>query len=600
MLNIKINFRKIRSALRLFKLAYGRYRWQILLTTFLGFIAGLAGSVGISAIIPLFSFATGQALGPTDAISEYIRKVFDFLNVNYTLAALLTFMLFLFIAKAVFIFIANYTTSKITLRYLRESQKLSLQRTLQAQWPFLLNQKIGYLDRVIIEDTPYSGSILMNITDISLRLASLATYAFVAFKISLPITLLTLAGGSFIFLVFKPLYYRSRKIAEKMNVLSKEVTHFINESMIGIKTIKSTGIENAVAKKGTGYFEEIERSQFKSQLLGYLQGSVFEPASFIFIIGVFTFYYQAPNFNIASFAVIIYLIQKMFSFMQGIQAKFSHINTSLPYLNTMIKYQQEAKQHKETTEAGKPFKFEKSLELKDLSYVYAGTKKKSLSNVSFTISRGETIGIIGPSGAGKTTLVDILLHLLTPQSGSILLDNENASLISKDDWRSNVSYVSQDIFLMHDTVEVNIQFYNKGLTRKEIAEAAKLANIYNFVQTLPEKFKTIVGERGVKLSGGQRQRIVLARALARKPRILILDEATSALDNESEALIQQAITDLKGKITVIMIAHRLTTVMNCDKLIVLDQGKIIDSGSPNDLMDNKESYLYKSFHATTT
>ena len=128
----------------------------------------------------------------------------------------------------------------------------------------------------------------------------------------------------------------------------------------------------------------------------------------------------------------------------------------------------------------------------------------------------------------------------------------------------------------------------------------ELANIYKFVQTLPEKFKTIVGERGVKLSGGQRQRIVLARALARKPRILILDEATSALDNESEALIQQAITDLKGKITVIMIAHRLTTVMNCDKLIVLDQGKIIDSGSPNDLMDNKESYLYKSFHATTT
>ena len=206
------------------------------------------------------------------------------------------------------------------------------------------------------------------------------------------------------------------------------------------------------------------------------------------------------------------------------------------------------------------------------------------------------IGLIGPSGAGKTTTVDLLLRLFRPQSGELLIDGVNIDEMDKKSWRNNIGYVSQDIFLLNDTIENNIRFYDDSLSPKDIADATKSANIYDFIETLPDKLQTIVGERGIQLSGGQRQRIVLARILARKPSILILDEATSALDNESEHKIQEAIRDLRGKLTIIIVAHRLSTVIHSNRILVLKDGIIAEEGSPQELLNNTKSYFYKNYN----
>src|SRR3989338_1414349 len=168
--------------------------------------------------------------------------------------------------------------------------------------------------------------------------------------------------------------------------------------------------------------------------------------------------------------------------------------------------------------------------------------------------------------------------------------------IELTDWRRNIGYVSQDIFLMNDTVANNIRFYDDTVTDKELRVAAKLANIGGFVDTLPQKYETIIGERGVMLSAGQRQRIVIARILARQPELLILDEATSALDNESEIKIQEVIKKLKGKITVLAVAHRLSTVIDSDRLIVLEDGRIVEQGQPAKLLEDKGSYFSKVYN----
>ena len=262
----------------------------------------------------------------------------------------------------------------------------------------------------------------------------------------------------------------------------------------------------------------------------------------------------------------------------------------------MLNYQDAAEQHKEKTSGNKPFKFNESLKIQELTFAYPETDYDILSGVSFSVQKGEMVGIIGPSGAGKTTLIDVLLRLLRPQKGIILADDVDIDSISLDSWHKNVGYVSQDAFLLNDNLEANIRFYSDSISQNDIIEASKMANIYDFIQELPDKFNTLVGERGVKLSGGQKQRIALARAIARKPSILILDEATSALDNESEALIQKAIDSLRGKITILIIAHRLSTVMNSDKIIALDGGKVVETGAPQELMKSEDSYLYKSHH----
>jgi ABC-type multidrug transport system fused ATPase/permease subunit len=177
----------------------------------------------------------------------------------------------------------------------------------------------------------------------------------------------------------------------------------------------------------------------------------------------------------------------------------------------------------------------------------------------------------------------------------MLIDDINAKEVSIQEWRERIGYVSQDIFLMNDTVANNIKFYN-NLTKKELEVAAKQANIYDFIESLPDKFNTVIGERGIMLSAGQRQRIIIARVLARKPELLILDEATSALDNESELKIQKVIENLKGKITVLAIAHRLSTIINSDRVLVLEKGKIKEQGRPQQLLKDKNSYFYKVYN----
>ena len=189
--------------------------------------------------------------------------------------------------------------------------------------------------------------------------------------------------------------------------------------------------------------------------------------------------------------------------------------------------------------------------------------------------------------------MDLLLRLVDPSGGEILLDGKDIRTIRLKEWRRRVGYVSQDIFLLNDTIANNIRFFDPSITDEDVTRAASMANIYEFVRTCKDGFETVVGERGIMLSAGQRQRIAIARVLARSPDILILDEATSALDNESEAKIQEVIDQLRGKVTVLIIAHRLSTVMSADMLLVLEKGTIVEEGKPGELLSDTRSRFYK-------
>lgn len=595
-------FKKIRLAIQLFRYAYSGYKWQIVLITILGFVGGLTGGLGVGMLIPLFSLVTKQndtanTLQIPNTFQHFLRQFFAFFDLKISLHLVLGLMIALFILKALVSILINYISERVAAQYLKDVGSSLFKKTLTANWPFLINQKVGYLDRMIASDATSAAAILQTSSEMMLRLTALLTYTLLALKISTPITLWSLLFGTIIVLVFKPFFYKLRRLSLTVGNTGKDLSHHINESVIGIKTVKAFGVEDAIAEKGSGFFETLKKVQIRIGVISRAQGYLFEPASLIFISVLFAYSTRIPGFDIASFAVIIYLIQKMFGFIQGVQGKIDDINSAYPRLKTMLAYQKDLENNQESASGTKPFKFDNSLEIKNVSFTYPNTENNILQNINFSVKRGEMIGIIGPSGAGKTTLVDLLLRLLEPQDGTIEIDDMEVSAISLNSWHQKVGYVPQDVFLLHDTVEANIRFYDGAISQKRVEEAAKLANIYDFIQELPDKFQTSVGERGVKLSGGQKQRISLARVLAKEPSLLILDEATSSLDNESEAMIQKAINNLKGKVTVIVIAHRLTTVMNADRLIVLNKGTIAETGAPDELINNANSYLYKSHHA---
>jgi ABC-type multidrug transport system fused ATPase/permease subunit len=223
--------------------------------------------------------------------------------------------------------------------------------------------------------------------------------------------------------------------------------------------------------------------------------------------------------------------------------------------------------------------------LANVTFTYSGTSQSALKDISLTIHQGETVGFIGPSGAGKSSLVDLILGLLNPDSGQITVGNQPI-VDNLRAWQDQIGYVPQSIFLTDDTLRRNISF---GLSEDRIDDAAiqralVSAQLSEFVETLPEGLETIVGERGIRLSGGQRQRIGVARALYHDPSILVLDEATSALDSETESGVMEAIDALKGSKTVIIVAHRLSTVEKCDRVFRLEAGKLVEAGTPAEIL----------------
>ena len=238
--------------------------------------------------------------------------------------------------------------------------------------------------------------------------------------------------------------------------------------------------------------------------------------------------------------------------------------------------------------------FKNTLTFKDISFSYPGTKKKALDKINLDIHPGQFIGLVGSSGSGKSTLADVFLGLLKPTSGEIIIDNEILSDLDLRQWQNNIGAVSQSIFLSDSSIKENIAF---GLRHDEIIDekvilATRIANLSDFIGTLPEGLKTNVGERGIQLSGGQRQRIGIARALYNNASILVFDEATSALDGLTEKKVMDAIYNLSGSKTIITIAHRLATIKKCDLIYLLDEGKIIDSGKYDDL--KKRNSLFES------
>lgn len=591
---LAINIYKVRHIFKLVLSVFKEYPREFFLMTMLGFLAGIFGSIGIGAIIPLFSFLTNSG-GDSDLISKVIINTFSFFRLPFSLPFLLTFMVMLFILKSATHFLASYMSIKVSSRYERNLRTDMFESVLRSDWPYLIEQKPAYIERVIMEDVSNSANIFSFTSDLVLTMASLLTYLVVAVNISTKITLLTVVLGAIIFFAIKPIFYKTRKITEKLAIMTKVTVHHVLENLIGVKIVKTLAAEEKVIERGSENFKELREYRVRSIIYQNLVGSLTEPIGITFIAVLFLISYDSPMFNLAAFAAIVYLVQKMFSFIQVMQGKINNINAAIPYLEITLDYLQKSKVHKELDNLDTNFSFDDKISLKNLSFSY-GKDGLILDNINIEMKKSEMVGFIGPSGGGKTTLVDLILRLFKPGSGEILIDGKNIDSINLKSWRSNIGYVPQDIFLINDTIENNIKFYDNSINKERVVEATKMANIYDFIETLPKKFHTNIGERGIKLSGGQRQRIALARTLARKPKVLILDEATSLLDNESETLIQRSIENLKQKMTIIIIAHRLSTIISSDNLFVLENGKITEQGKPAELLKDKDSYFYKVYN----
>ncbi len=587
--------RKIGNLLRLLWQAFGSYAWGIALMAALSFLSGILEGIGITAIIPLFSFIGGGEHAADD-ISLAIAGLFRLAHLPFTAKFLLIFMAALFLAKALFLFISQQITAKIMADFEERTRATLLRATFAAKWPSLSSQKVGHLDQMLTTEVTASSSILYYLSSAVLVLANLIVYSILVFNISSVIALLAFFSGIIIFFAFLPLLRRVKIISIDMVRENKKLAHFANEHVIGAKTLKAMHLERQILERGAALLSRMRALYLKISFVRNLSASLLQLTGVFFVVGLFAFLYKTSSFEFASFAVVVYALNKVITNIQYAQNQAHVMSAQTPYLESILLYEDEARKNRESDTGTIPFRFEKELTFSNADFKYR-PGEPALSSVTLSIKRGEMVGLIGPSGSGKTTVVDLLLRLIEPERGAILLDGIPSADVRLSEWRNRIGYMSQDVFLLNDTIENNIRFYDASLSESDIIEASRVANIYDFVQSLPDGLKTTVGERGLSLSVGQRQRIALARVLARKPELLILDEATSALDNESEALIQKSIERLRGGVTVVVIAHRLSTIMHADRLYLLEKGKVTEEGRPDVLLKQEGSRFARLYHS---
>lgn len=378
-------------------------------------------------------------------------------------------------------------------------------------------------------------------------------------------------------------YTRIRNAIETLNAN-------LSNSLSGILTVKSFSRERKEFDRIVSSSEEVKSANYHAIKLS----AAFIPIIRIAILFGFTatlliggFMALDGEINVAMYSVLLFITQRLlwpltelgdtFDLYQRAMASFKRINT--------LKNTQPEINNGSIESHG----IKKSITLKEINFSYV-ENFPVLNNVSIEIQKGSTTAIVGSTGSGKSTLIKLLLRLYDVDTGEILIDDKNIKDLDIHSLRKNIGLVSQDIFLFEGTVFDNIAYGNLEATEKEIWNAAKLSESNDFINLLPNKKDTVVGERGQKLSGGQRQRISIARAILKNPEILILDEATSAVDNETEAAIQRSLDTLKEGRTVVAIAHRLSTIRNADIIYVLEKGEIVESGNHDELVELKKVY----------
>ncbi len=581
------------ALISLMRRAYGGYSTQIATLTIFGFLGGILEGIGINALIPLLTFILDSKEEATDAITLTLRSLFEVLHLDFAPKFLLGFIVVLFLVRTVILLFLYWIQVKITTEYEAKTRERLMSAVLRSSWPSLTKHKMGHLETWLLVDVPSSVNVLRSLSSTIMLATSLCIYLIVAFNISPPIMMATFAVGVLVLIVFRPLFAMTRAYSAERAATLSAMTHRTSETILGLKTIKASGTEEDMVLASRTIFEKL-RGLNRRVLFLYHGTNLSIPAlGVLYIALIFGIAFRTSIISLAALPAIIYLIYRIAIYVQQLQSAMQLISEYAPHLQRVLSYTEDAEKHAEHREGTKPFVFKDSLRFDHVSFNYS-ENNPVVRDVSLSFARGSFTGIIGPSGAGKTTCVDLLLRLLTPSSGTIFLDSSPIADIDLSEWRKRVSYVSQDFFLVNDTIRHNIAFH-ENLSDEELWEAATMARIDDVIRKSEKGLDTIVGDRGMTLSAGQRQRLVIARALARKPEVLILDEATSALDAESEAHIKGIIENLKGKITIIAIAHRLSTIMDADTLIALENGTIVEQGSPEKLLKDKDSYFYKVY-----
>ncbi len=583
----------MRFIIHYFKIFYKYVGVKLILFAFLVCVATLIDGLGLSLVMPLLEL--GNDITPKSKYSEFIYGCFRYLNIEVSLISLVVFILLIFIFKALFKFTHEAIGAHILYKLQRKLRIDIVEMYKKMKYSFFVNTEIGYFNNIITTEIQTTIAAFGKYIIMMARTATLIVYLFYAFLFSWQVSLMTILTGGIIYFLFFPLTLKVRKISKILVKSHGSLQNAFIQFILNFKYLKATSNFENPSKSLRHEIEKQQKEGFKLTLLEKITPTSLElVAMMLFSIAVI-YLTAIQGQNIASIMVTMLFLYRMMLRLPEFQTSFQGFMAQTGAVDAVEEAKSILAKNLEI-DKGKDIKgFSSQLTLQNLHFSFGNTQ--ILSNINMKIPRNHTIGVVGESGSGKSTLLDIITGLMNPQSGKVMIDGMDYKDLSKVSLRRLFGYITQEPVVFNDTIFNNVTLWSgkddDSQCMDRVEKACQIAHCLDFIHRTEKGYSTIVGDRGIKLSGGQCQRLGIARELFRDPEIIIFDEATSSLDSKSENLIQKSVNDLMGQKTMIIIAHRLSTVKKCDYIYVIDNGRILQEGTWDNLIIDSNSLFLK-------
>lgn len=548
--------------------------------------AGLADGISISALLPLLNFVinrsgsetpapvTDVTSGDSSSFEEFVTGTLQSFGIEPTIGALLVIIVIAITFKSLLLLIAKkhigYTVANVT-----TDLRLALLRSiLGSRWEYFLHQPVGRLANSMASETLRASQSYVYATQMLALMVQTVVYLGIAVMVSWKATLVALAIGTLVLGVSYYLVKMSRKAGKRQTNLFKSLLSRLTDTLQSVKPLKAMAREelaDSVLEAETSRLNEaLQKEVFSKAMLEAVQDPMFAA---VIAAGIFVAL-ERWGMPLATVTVLVILLARVLSQLSKVQKQYQKLVTTESAYWSLLGAIQEAEEAKEVSSGYIEPSLEREIRFDNVSFAYGDTP--ILDNLSLVIPAGSLTALVGASGGGKTTVLDLIIGLHRPQSGKLLVDDVPLEQLDLSRWRRQIGYVPQEQLLLHDSVLTNVTLGDHGLSEADAEYALRAAGAWEFVSNLPQGMHSTVGERGAKLSGGQRQRVMIARALAHRPKVLILDEATSALDPESEAVISKTLQRLRGDYTIVAVSHQPALVHAADRVYRFERGKAIE------------------------
>lgn len=540
-------------------------------------ILQLAGGSGANFDVPLPDFEALDVIAPSGTIS----------------LATALFLLVLFVAaQAIFVRFKSVYMARLLDDFVNSTRLDLFESIGRAKWRIFTRTRASDLEHALNADIERVQGCGYYVLLLLQSFILLAAYTLISLLISPPMTLFAIAIGLVMFVALRPFRQRAAAFGEVITENRQSQYRTVSDFFSGMKVAKSLNVENVYFERLRATLEKIKADNARYVSASTIGSALFQVAS---VIGLAVFVYAAFTryaLSLAEIVVMLVVFMRVAPRFMDIQTNLQQMFVNMPSFESMRALKARFDAEREESDAlvsGRQLPLAREITLRDVSFRYGD--HFILDRVSFSIPAGKVTALIGPSGSGKSTIADLLLGLLEPTDGSISADDAEIDRSKRRVWRDQVAYVPQDVFLLHDTIAGNLRLAAPLATDQDLWAALHAAHAEEFVKRLDTGLQSVVGDRGVRLSGGERQRIALARALLRKPSLLILDEATSALDWENQQLIAESIKALRGSMTIVTIAHRPSMIAFADWVIAIEEGRLVETGEFQRLRQSSSSRL---------